>query len=236
MARRYFAGLDPIGRRFAISGPRQQLMDIVGVAGDIITAGPDPTSQPAFYMPYAQVPLPVMTIVMRVPRGNPSAPALEAERTAWSVAPDTNVYAVETMAARMRDLYWRTRFSALLLGGFAVLAVLLGAAGIYAVISYTVFQRRGEIGLRLALGASGRDIAAMVLKSGLRPVAAGLAAGGLAAIAATRVLAGLLYGVAPGDPATLSGVALLIVVVAIAACLGPAIRAMRVDPQTVMRS
>jgi ABC-type antimicrobial peptide transport system permease subunit len=177
-----------------------------------------------------------MSVVMRVPRGDPSALALEAERTAWSIARDTNVYAFETMVQRMNDLYWRPRFSALLLGGFAALSVLLGAAGIYAVISYTVSQRRSEIGLRLALGASGRDIASMILRSGLWPVAIGLVSGGAAAAIATRLLAGLLYGVTPGDPVTLLAVALLIVIVATAACLGPAIRAMRVDPQIAMRS
>ena len=236
MARRYFPAVDPIGRSFAVFGPRPQPMEIVGVAGDVITAGTDPTPLPAFYMPYAQNPLPVMSVVMRVPKGDANGPAVEAERTIWSLSRDTNVYAVETMGQRMRNLYWRTRFSALLLGGFAALAVLLGAAGIYAVISYTVFQRRGEIGLRMALGARGADIAVMVLTSGLRPVAIGLLVGAAAAAAATRVLAGLLYGVAPGDPATLAGVGALIVLVAVGACLGPVIRAVRVDPQTAMRN
>lgn len=236
MASRYFPNADPIGRRFAVYGPRSQQMEIVGIAGDIITAGTDPTPHPIFYTPYAQNPLLVMSVVMRVPAGNTSAPALEAERTAWALSRDTNVYAVETMAQRMRDLYWRTRLIALLLSAFAALAVLLGAAGIYAVISYSVFQRRGEIGLRLALGASRGDIAAMVLSNGLWPVVVGLAVGAIAAVAATRVLAGLLYGVAPGDPVTLSAVAILILVVANGACLGPAIRAMRVDPQTAMRN
>lgn len=236
LARRYFAGVDPIGRTFSVFGPQSQPMEVVGVAGDIITAGTDPTPQPIFYVPHAQSPLPVMSVVMRVPQGDASAPALQAEQIAWSLARDTNVYAVETMAQRMRDLYWQTRFSALLLGGFAALAVLLGAAGIYAVISYTVFQRRGEIGLRIALGARGPDIARMVLTSGLWPVIVGLATGALAAVAATRALSGLLYGVAPGDPATLAAVAAVIIVVSVGACLGPAIRAMRVDPQTAMRS
>jgi putative ABC transport system permease protein len=211
-------------------------MEIVGIAGDIITAGTDPTPQPVFYVPHTQSPLAVMSVVMRVPKGDASGPALEAQRIAWTLARDTNVYVVETMAQRMSDLYWRTRFSALLLGGFAALAVLLGAAGIYAVISYTVFQRRGEIGLRMALGARGADIAAMVLTSGLWPVVIGLGAGAIAAAAATRILSGLLYGVAPGDPATLGAVGVVMLIVSIGACLVPAIRAMRVDPQTAMRN
>ena len=235
LARRYFPDIDPIGRRFAVFGPRAEPMEIVGVAGDVLTAGVDPTPQPAFYVPYAQNPLLVMSVVMRVPAGDPNGPALEAERIAWSLARDTNVYAVETMTQRMRDLYWRPRFSAMLLGGFAALAVFLGAAGIYAVISYTFFQRRSEIGLRMALGARGTDIAAMVFRSGLAPVAVGLVTGAAAAVVATRALSGLLYGVAPGDPATIAAVGGVIVIVAIAACVGPAIRASRVDPQIAMR-
>lgn len=235
MARRYFADVNPIGRQFATYGARSQPMEIVGVAGDIMTGGTDPTPQPVFYMPYAQNPLAVMSVVMRVPRGDANGPALEAERTTWALSRGTNVYAVETLDRRIADLNWRPRFGAVLLGGFAGLALLLGAAGIYAVVSYTVFQRRAEIGLRMALGARTFDVVTMILKGGLRPVLIGLGVGTIGSVGATEMLAGLLYGVAPGDPATLAAVALLLVAVAIGACLGPAVRASRVDPQIALR-
>jgi hypothetical protein len=235
MARRYFQGVDPIGRSFALHGPRPQPLEIVGVVGDIITGGTDPTPQPCFYVPYAQNPLSVMSVVMRVPEGDPVGPAREAERIAWSLSRSTSVYAIETLDRRIADLSWRTRFGALLLCGFAALALGLGVFGIYAVVSYTVFQRRGEIGLRIALGARGRDVLAMVLEGSLRPVLIGLALGSVVSLAGTRALVGLLYGVAPGDPVTLASVVLLLLVVATAASLGPALRASRVDPQAALR-
>ena len=136
---------------------------------------------------------------------------------------------------RIADLNWRTRFGALVLAGFATLALVLGAAGIYAVVSYTVGQRRAEIGLRIALGARGADVVAMVLGSGLRLVGVGIAVGTLASLGATRVLQGQLYGVAPGDPGTLVAVGVLLTAVAVAACVLPALRASRVDPQVVLR-
>jgi putative ABC transport system permease protein len=235
MARRYFAGEDPLGRTFSLYGPRQTPMEIVGVVGDVMTAGTDPTPAPAFYVPYTQSPLPVMSVVMRVPKADPAAPAHEAERIAWSLSPDTNVYSVETLDRQIDQLNWQTRFGATLLGGFALLALLLGMAGIYAVVSYTVLQRRTEIALRMALGARARDVLGMILAGGLRLVLFGLLAGLVASLAATRALSGFLYGVRPGDPVTLAGVAGLLLLVAAAACLGPALRASHVDPQATLR-
>lgn len=235
MARRYFSDVNPMGRHFATYGAGSQAMEIVGVVGDVMTGGNDPSPQPVFYMPYTQNPLPVMSVVMRVPRGDANGPALAAERIAWSLSGGTNVYGVETLDRRIADLNWRPRFGALLLGGFAGLALLLGAAGIYAVVSYTVLQRRGEIGIRMALGARAFDVVTMILRSGLLPVLIGLGLGTIGSLAATRMLTGVLYGVAPGDPATLATVALLLLAVAIGACLGPAFRASRVDPQIALR-
>ena len=235
MASRYFPGLDPIGRSFALYAGKPIPLEIVGVVGDVITAGTDPTPQAIFYTPYAQGPLAVMSVVMRVPEGDPIALAHEAERTAWALSRETNVYAVETLDRRIADLNWRARFGASVLSGFAGLALLLGAAGIYAVVSYTVFQRRAEIGLRMALGASGADVIGMVLKGGLGVAGLGVIIGTLVSLALTRALTGFLYGVAPGDPATLSAVGAILLLVAAAACLGPALRASRVDPQIALR-
>jgi putative ABC transport system permease protein len=235
MVRRHFADVDPLGRTFAVHGPQARPMEVVGVVGDVMTDGTDPTPLPMFYTPYTQSALPVMSVVMRVPGRDAAAPAHDAERTAWSLSASTNVYAVETLDRHLADLNWRPRLGALLLGGFSLLAVLLGAGGIYAVVSYTVLQRRREMGLRMALGARGHDVVALVLGGGLRPVLTGLAAGTLGALAATRSLSGLLYGVRPGDPLTLAAVCLLLLLVATAACLGPALRASRVDPQVALR-
>jgi putative ABC transport system permease protein len=237
MARRYFADAEPIGRSFAVyAGPEPQPLEVVGVVGDIITGGSDPTPQPSFYVPYAQNPLAVMSVVLRVPQGDAAAPAREAEKIAWSLSRSTNVYAIETLDRRIADLNWRTRLGATLLGGFAVLALALGAFGIYAVVSYTVLQRRSEIGLRMALGAGRSQVLGMVLRGSLMPVLWGLATGTLAAVAAAQALTGFLYGVRPGDPATHAGVLLLLLGVAVAASLAPALRATRVDPQQALRT
>jgi putative ABC transport system permease protein len=235
MARRYFAGVDPIGRRFAVDVPGAQPLTIVGVAGDVLSAGLDPAPQPIFYLPYAQNAAPVMTMVMRVPQGDPTAALREAERIAWSISPATNVYAVGTMARDMADVNWRTRFAAAVMGGFASLSLLLAAAGLYVVVSYTVLQRRSEIGMRIALGASAGDIVSMVLMDGLHAVMIGLVIGSIAAVALTRMMAGLLYGVAPGDVPTLIGVSAGLLAVAVIACAEPAIRASRLDPQLALR-
>ncbi len=235
MAEKYFAGADPVGRRFALHGPNQPSMDIVGVVGDVMTAGTDPRPVPVFYVPYAQNPIPVMTVVMRVPDGDPLSLAREAEKTAWSLSRSTNVFFVRSMKSRMADLNWQPRFGALLLSSFAALALLLGAVGIYAVISYTVLQRRTEIGLRMALGARSGAVLAMVLSGGLKLAAVGILGGLVGALAVTRVLSGMLYNVSSSDPATLGSVAFLLLVVAAGACLIPALRASRVHPGVVLR-
>ena len=124
----------------------------------------------------------------------------------------------------------------MLLGGFAALALLLGAAGIYAVISYTVAQRRAEIGVRMALGAQPGRVLGMVLGNALRLAGLGIALGVVAAMGATQLLAGFLYGVGTTDPWTFAAVASVLLLVAAAASLIPAMRAMRVDPLEALRS
>jgi putative ABC transport system permease protein len=235
MAERYFAGRNPLGESFSVHGPRPQPLEIVGVVGDVLTGGTDPAPVPTFYTPYAQSPLAVMSFVLRVPQGDALAPARDAERVAWSLSRDVNVFAIETLDRRLADVNWPTRVGALMLGVFASLALVLGAAGIYAVVSYTVFQRRSEIGLRMALGARAGQVRAMVLRGGLRLALLGVASGVAVSFLVTRALAGFLYGVAPGDPATLAAVALLLVAVAAVSSLPPALRASRVDPQVALR-
>jgi len=177
----------------------------------------------------------VMTVVMRVRAGNPAAVLQTAEKIAWSVSPSTNVYAVETMERYLSELNWRSRFAATVLAGFASLGLALAAVGLYAVVSYTVLQRRSEIGLRMALGAGRRAVLAMILKDGFRVVLAGLVAGDVAAIALTRLMSGLLYGVAPGDPGSLAIASLALFVLAAGACLVPAVAASRLDPLAALR-
>ncbi len=237
MAKKFFPGVDPLGRSFAVASGAPP-MQIVGVCGDVITAGNDPSPQPVFYAPYSQnaaFSRLVLTMVLRVPQGDPAAPLRQAEQIAWAMSPATNVYAVETMAQRMEDLNWRSRFTAIVLGGFALVGLVLAAAGLYAVISYTVAQRRRELALRMAFGASRRAILVDVVGDALRTVAGGVAIGIVAAVLFTRLLAGMLYGVAPGDPLTLAVVSAAFLAVAIVASAAPAFAAARIDPHVALR-
>ena len=235
MADKYFPGVDPLGRTFAFFGPQAPQMEIVGVVGDVMSAGTDPTPRPVFYTPYAQNPLPIMTVLMRVPRGNPMAVARQAETVAWSLSRSTNVYFIQTLARKIDDLNWRSRLGASLLGAFAFLALLLGAVGIYAVISYTVQQRQAEIGLRMALGARASGVLAMVLRGGLGLTAKGVLGGLVASLLVTRALKGFLYGVSPNDPLTLAAVSAILLLVASVASLIPAFRASRLNPGAVLK-
>ena len=176
-----------------------------------------------------------MTVVMRVPQGDVAGPLHEAERIAWSLSPFTNVYAAQRLSDALADLNWRPRFAAAVLAAFAALAFVLAALGLYAVVTYTVADRRREIGVRMALGADGSSIVAGVVGGALRVVAAGLVAGNIAAVLSSRALVGLLYGVAATDLATYAIVSVSLIVVALVACAGPAVAAARLDPQVVMR-
>ena len=235
MAAKYFPEVDPIGRSFALDAAGAKPLLIVGVSGDVFTAGPDPAPVPAFYVPYAQNPVPVMTVVMRVPQGDVAAPLHEAETIAWSLSPFTNVYAVGALSSQLDDLNWRPRFGAAVLGGFAVLAFALAAIGLYAVIAYTVVQRRREIGVRMALGASPGAIVRGVMTDGLRTAGMGLVAGNVLALLFARTLGGLLYGVAPGDPVTFVAVSIAMIAVGAGACAIPALAAARVSPIEAIR-
>src|ERR1700722_2892088 len=145
------------------------------------------------------------------------------------------IYGVQTMESLISDSLAARRFAMILLGTFAVLALVLASVGIYGVIAYVVGQRTQEIGIRMALGAQRKDVLGLVLWQGTRLALLGVAIGIAGAFALTRLMTDLLYGVAATDPATFAGLALLLIVVAMAACYLPARRAMRVDPVAALR-
>ena len=161
---------------------------------------------------------------------------IEAVRDAvFAVDPEQPIFDVKTMEQRVADVTSGTRFNATLLGFFGFVALALAAVGVYGVIAYSVAERTHEIGIRVALGASRGDVAGMVMSQGVAMTGAGLLFGLAGAWMVTRYMSGLLYGIAPRDPATFGVAAGMLAVVALAACYLPARRAMGVDPMVALR-
>jgi putative ABC transport system permease protein len=236
--RRFLAGGESLGRRVRL-GEDKPWMTIVGVAADTAQDGLDRahTFEEMFY-PYTNpsdpIPISFMTLVVRSPLP-PESLAASLRREVRELDPGVPLSRVETMRALAERANAGARLNLLLVALFAGLALALAAVGVYGVMSYAVTERRHEIGVRLALGARGRDVVGMIVRQGMRLALAGVAVGLVGAFALTRLMAGLLYGVGATDPATYAAVALLLAAVALLACLVPALRATRVDPLSALR-
>ena len=238
-AERFWPGEDPVGKRvrfwFVGITPDAPWIEIIGVAGDVRHFGLDVAAPPVVYVPFSQ--------------GSPPGSPLLAVRTAGD--PLTIVGAVrdrirsrdrsiviwdeQAMTARVGASVAGRRFNLLLIGLFGAIALALAAVGIYGVMAYGVRRRSREIGIRMALGATGADVVRMVVGRGLRLTAIGLALGLVAAFALTRLIRGLLFGVGPTDPVTLVGTTLLLAIVALLASWIPSRRAVRVNPVEALR-
>ncbi|MFL6255011.1 MAG: ABC transporter permease [Pyrinomonadaceae bacterium] len=235
MARRYFPGEDPIGKRLNLGDPANTpWMTVIGIVRDARTGGLDKEPYPQMYVPAAQSPSRAGTFVART-SGEPTsiAPALRRELAA--IDRDLPLYNMSTMERVLSDSISRRRFQMILIAAFAGVGLLLAAVGIYGVISYSVAQRRHEIGVRMALGARAANILRLVVGQGLGLTLAGVGLGLAGAFVLTRVLASLLYGVSATDPLTFACVSLALLGVALLACLVPARRATKVDPMIALR-
>jgi predicted permease len=243
LAKHFFPGQNPVGRQIGIMvlGPVQ----IVGVVGHVKHWGldSDDTSKirDQIYFPFLQVPDKFMsgavaglTLVLRT-AAEPLSMVVAVRTQVAGPTRDQPIYAVRTMEQIISGSLAERRFTMLLLIIFAATALLLAALGIYGVMSYTVTRRTHELGIRTTLGASRGEIVGLVLRQGMKLAAIGMAAGLIAALALTRLMAGLLYGVRPADPATLTAVALLLGGIALLACYIPARRATAVDPVVALR-
>jgi putative ABC transport system permease protein len=239
LARRFFAGEDPIGKRLQIATERTRFREIVGVVADAKLARLDAKADPAIYVPHAQNTWPhalrTSSIVVRT-SGEPLSLSAAVRGELRAIDPSLAVTQVRTMEEIVGDSLAPRRFSAALLAVFAALAGALAAVGIYGVMAYSVAERRHEIGIRMALGARRSEILRMVLVGGGRLAALGVVIGLAGAAALTRLMAGLLYGVGVSDPPTFALAALALAGVALAACLVPARRATKVDPMVALRS
>jgi putative ABC transport system permease protein len=236
VADRLFAGRDPIGKRLSYAAIQGEPDSIVGVVGDVKITGLDEATKPVLYYPYRQSAGPVANLVVRT-NGDPNALATAVRNEIRNLEPDAallNVRSMDQMIAETPASFMR-RFPALLIGIFAGVALLLASIGIYGVVSYSVSQQTHYIGIRMALGAGRSDIIKMVLRQGLVLALAGVAIGVVAALALTRLLKGLLYGVQANDGGTFALVVTTLLVVALLACYLPARRATRVDPLVALR-
>jgi putative ABC transport system permease protein len=235
----FFPGESPLGSRIdwaRTEGPHQW-MTIVGVVGDVKHSGLDEPTDPAVYTPFAQNDEAwrhFMTLAIRT-RSASAGLVEEVKKQVWSMDSLIPVSDVQSMDDLMSVSLAQRWFNLLLLGIFAALALILASVGIYGLMAYGVSQRTHEIGVRMALGAQRRDVLRLIVGDGAKLAFAGIVIGVLGALALTRLMISLLFEVKPTDPATFAAVAILLTVVALAACYIPARRAMRVDPMVALR-
>ena len=236
-ARMLFAGRDPIGERVRIGGHATgPWRTIVGIAGDVRHVDVALAPTPQMYLPQTQMTDGLVSLVVLTRSSDPTSLTESIRREVRALDPGVPVFDVASMEERVARSAAPRRFVMRLLAAFAVSALALAALGLYGVVAHGVGQRTREIGIRMALGATPRDVARLVLSGGAAMVGLGLAAGLAGALAAARFLRGILYEVSPSDPASLAAAVLVLAVVALAAHWLPARRAARVDPIAALRS
>jgi predicted permease len=242
MARLYWNGRDPIGGRLKIGGdPKRPFVTVVGVVADVRHNGITDVVKEKFYVPHTQwntavgFPIRGMTLVIRA-GGDPWALVGPTRQAVRSLDPSLPVANVRLMDDVVGAALSTPRFTGILLGSFAVLALLLSAIGIYGVLSYLVSRRTREIGIRVAIGAGRAEVLRLILRNGISLALTGVAIGIGFALWASRLMSGLLHDVRPGDPVTFTAVGLLLTGVALIASLVPAWRATRVDPVVALKT
>ncbi len=241
LARIFFAGEDPLGKRIRAGLDGNPWCTIVGVVADVKHTGLDAASKPETYYHYLQVPAAwmsfvesSMTAVLRT-NAEPASLAAAARAEVQKMDGDLAVFNVQTMEALVDGSLAQPRLRTTLLGAFAGVALILAAIGLYGVIAYSVAQRTNELGVRMALGAQKNDVLKLVMGQGARLAALGIGIGLVAAFGTMRVISKLLFGVNAADPLTFAATALLILVVALGASMIPAWRAIKVDPVVALR-
>jgi putative ABC transport system permease protein len=234
-ARKFWPGSDPIGSKVKIRFTGRVLeSEIVGIVGDARHDALDRPGRPEIFLPHPQSPFGSMTFVVRTQAGSPVTMQMVKQQV-WSIDPKQAFYRTATLDELVSRTLVGRRFSVMLLTGFGVTALLLAAAGLYGVMSFSTSQRSREFGVRVALGAQPADILSMVVGEGLRLAAAGIACGVIVAIWLTRLLSGLLFGVTAMDPLTFGVVSGAILIVSALSCYVPARRAVHADPLITLK-
>ena len=234
VARREWPNDNPIGKKIAFRFGPAGLREIVGVVGDVKQDGLDKAARPEVYLPHAQLSQGAMTYFVRTTT-DPAGTVQAVKEQVWAIDKLQTFSRIATMDNLVETSFAGRRFSLILLGTFAAISLLLAVAGLYSVISFVTAQRTSEIGVRMAIGASGVDIVRLVIRQALSLVTIGVAVGLGGALMMTRLLEGLLFGTTPTDPVTFVFVCVLLFTVAAIAAGVPARRAMRVDPIVALR-
>jgi predicted permease len=236
MAAQLWPRQDPIGKRIHIVElqSKDPWQTVVGVVGRVKQDSLDSDPRIAFYLPHTQFPTRAMTVALRSST-NPAAMASAVKGELRNLDPDLPTYNVRTMGQRVDESLGRRRFTMLLLGAFASIALILATIGIYGVMAYLVNQGTREIGIRVALGASRRSIHSLVVRQGMALALSGATIGLAAAFFLTRLIRSLLFSVQATDPITFGGISLLLLLIAFLASYIPARRAARIDPIISLR-
>jgi putative ABC transport system permease protein len=231
LANQVFPNEEPIGKRLILA-MGNQVFEIIGIVGDIRHRALESQPAPAMYLPTYETPW--MNLVIRT-KGDPTSLSAAVRKEVQGIDPDQPVADVRTMEQWLDTAVAAPRYRTALLGLFALVALVLASTGIYGVMSYSVTQRTHEIGVRMALGAQQIDVLKLVVRQGMTLVVVGVGVGLVGAIALTRVMSTLLFGVTAKDPLTFVAVAALLTLVAFVACYLPARRATKVDPLVALR-
>ncbi|MCG3160733.1 MAG: hypothetical protein JMDDDDMK_01808 [Acidobacteria bacterium] len=236
LASKYWPNEDPMGKRISFEGGPQNRIwrEVVGIVGHVKHRSLEGESRVQYYIPHAQMQNPNMNLVIRTD-ADPTSLAGVARGAISGLDKDLPVYRVQTMERFVVDSMAQRRFAMTLLGVFASVALALAAVGLYGVLSYSITQRSHEIGVRMALGAQARDVLRLVIGQGMLLALIGVALGVVGAFLLTRLMSSLLFGVGASDPLTFAAIALLLTLVALVACLVPALRATKVDPMVALR-
>jgi putative ABC transport system permease protein len=240
-ARRFLPGEDPVGKHLVLDAepdnPNPPAREIVGIVGNVRHEGLDVEGSPEIYKPYGQPPMRYrsMDVVVRAASADVGSLTPVLRGAIREVDKDQVIPVIKTMDEVISESVARRKFVMLLLGVFAVIALLLAVFGIYGVMTYSVTLRTHEIGIRMALGASVGRVLKLIIFQGMMPVLGGLVVGLLGAFALTPIISSLLFGVSATDPLIFLGLSLLLVLVALLACYIPARRAMRVEPTVALR-